>query len=268
MLIPLALIIPCFAQDIAPIEQTLIDLINAERDALGRPLLESDGALSKVARSHSYEMVKEKYFGHKSRNTGGPIDRARRARIPTKRLYEHITKAKSALKAHKQLMQDKAYQSNIVEREYERVGVGMFSPDGKNYHVTILLSAPIRTQKIEKLLKDFVAGVNADRRAARLPEMKVNKALNEVALDAARFMNKKGMLYVGDSIKTGMKGIDLSYRSYRSKYWFIRDIKKAKKEKLLKEAAYTLIGLGVLPNDNPRKGFGSLWVVMILAQPK
>jgi uncharacterized protein YkwD len=268
MLIPLALIIPCFAQDIAPIEQTLIDLINAERDALGRPLLEADGAISKVARSHSYDMVKEKYFGHKSRKTGGPIDRARRARIPTKKVYEHITRAKSPIKAHEQLMQDKTYRGNIVERDYERVGVGMFSPDDENYHVTILLSVPVHSQKIEKLMTDFVAGANADRRALKLPEMKLSKELNEIALEASRFMNKKGLLYVGDTIKTGMKTIDLSYRSYRTKYWFISDIEKARKEKLLHETAFTIIGLGVLPNDNPKKAFGNLWVVMILAQPR
>ncbi|MDA0839125.1 MAG: CAP domain-containing protein [Planctomycetota bacterium] len=268
MLIPLAFIIPCFAQDIAPIEQTVIDLINAEREALGRPLLEADGALSGVARSHSYEMVKENYFGHKSRTTGGPLDRARQARIPTKSVYEHITKATSAIKAHQQLMLDKAYSSNIVERDYERIGVGMFSPDGENYHVTILLSVPIHSKNFDKLMTDFVAGVNADRRSLNLPEMELSKDLNRVALDAARFMNQKGLLFVGDTITTGMKSIELSYRSYRTKYWFITSIEKARKEKLLSEAIYTLIGLGVLPNDNPKKGAGSLWVVMILAQPK
>jgi len=52
----------------------------------------------------------------------------------------------------------------------------------------------------------FSPGEDADLRSCNLPEVKMNKAINKVALDAAFSMS-------GDTIKTGMKSIDLSNRT-------------------------------------------------------
>jgi len=62
-------------------EQEMLKLLNDERTSRGLPALELDPRLVPIARQHSEEMFKLKYFGHQSPANGSPFDRLAAAEI-------------------------------------------------------------------------------------------------------------------------------------------------------------------------------------------
>ena len=70
---------------IADLEQKIHQLVNFERKAADRPPFEWDDELSKIARAHSEDMVKRKYFKHVNPEGLTPMKRAEAAgyrRVP------------------------------------------------------------------------------------------------------------------------------------------------------------------------------------------
>ncbi len=64
---------------IAELEQKIHQLVNFERKAADRPPFEWDDELSKIARAHSEDMVKRKYFKHVNPEGLTPMKRAEAA---------------------------------------------------------------------------------------------------------------------------------------------------------------------------------------------
>jgi uncharacterized protein YkwD len=54
------------AARVASLETQLLERVNALRQAAGAPALQLHGGLSRAAERHSYEMVSQGYFGHRS----------------------------------------------------------------------------------------------------------------------------------------------------------------------------------------------------------
>src|SRR5207302_8496186 len=74
-------------------ERQLFDLVNEERTQRGIAALAWDARLVPVARAHSEEMLRLKYFSHQSPTTGSPLDRLKAARITYSRAGENLAYA-------------------------------------------------------------------------------------------------------------------------------------------------------------------------------
>jgi len=256
------------AEELAPAEKKIVDLINKARNTLGRPLVQASPALSKIARSHTFEMVSEGYVGHRSPETGTPGDRVQDAKIAALRVVEHITQATEPDAAHQRLMEDDEYRANILDRDFELAGIGIV-PKGKGHYLfTILLVDPIEGADLGQEIKRLIEAVNAKRRTADSPELKLHSGLSELALKTSQVMNRKGSLMPGDTIREGLKSTGLAYAKYRSFYRHTKELDGVLSAPQLYEPAFRQIGLAVLRNDHPRKTFGAYWVVAILAEPK
>jgi len=256
------------AEELAPAEKRVVDLINKARDTLGRPLVQACPALSKIARSHTLEMVSEGYVGHRSPETGTPRDRVQDAKISASRVVEHIVQAAGPDAAHKRLVEDDEYQNNIVDRDFELAGVGIV-PKGKgSYLFTILLVDPIEAVDIGKEIKRLIGAANAKRRTQGSPELKLHSGLSDLALKTTQIMNRKGSLMPGDTIREGMKSVGLEYAKYRSFHRYTKELDGVLSAPQLYGPAFGQIGLAILRNDHPRKTFGAYWVVAILVEPK
>jgi uncharacterized protein YkwD len=108
-------------------EKELFDLVNQERTQRGLAALVWDLRLVPVARAHSEEMFKLKYFGHQSPVSGSPFDRLKAAGIAYSRAGENLAYAQSVAVAHEGLMDSEGHRENILRPEFTHLGVGVMN---------------------------------------------------------------------------------------------------------------------------------------------
>lgn len=108
-------------------ESRMLALVNAERTKVGLPELALDPRLVPVARQHSEEMFRLRYFGHQSPVTGSPFDRLEAAGIEYSRAGENLAYAQSVAVAHQGLMASQGHRENILRPEFTRIGIGVIS---------------------------------------------------------------------------------------------------------------------------------------------
>ncbi|MEX2047732.1 MAG: CvpA family protein [Chloroflexota bacterium] len=111
----------------AAAERQMFDLVNEERTAAGLRALTWDDRLGPVARQHSEEMFRLKFFAHQSPVSGSPFDRLRTAGITYSRAGENLAYAQSVSVAHRGLMQSQGHRENILRPEFTRMAVGVIS---------------------------------------------------------------------------------------------------------------------------------------------
>lgn len=108
-------------------ERQMFDLVNDERASAGLAPLEWDERLVPVARAHSEEMFRLKYFSHTSPTAGSPFDRLKAAGITYTRAGENLAYAQSVTIAHRGLMESQGHRENILRPEFTRIGIGVIS---------------------------------------------------------------------------------------------------------------------------------------------
>jgi uncharacterized protein YkwD len=108
-------------------ERQMFDLVNEERGAVGLKALTWDDRLLPVARQHSEEMFRLKYFAHQSPVTGSPFERLKAAGITYSRAGENLAYAQSVSVAHRGLMQSQGHRENILRPEFTRIAIGVIS---------------------------------------------------------------------------------------------------------------------------------------------
>jgi len=108
-------------------EAQMVALVNEERMAVGLQPLTLDPRLVPVARAHSEEMFRLRYFGHQSPVTGTPFDRLDQDGIRYSRAGENLAYAQSVTVAHRGLMASEGHRDNILRPEFTRIGIGVIS---------------------------------------------------------------------------------------------------------------------------------------------
>jgi uncharacterized protein YkwD len=123
-------------------ESAMLKLVNDERIAQGLRPLELDPRLVPVARQHSEEMFRMKYFGHQSPVNGSPFDRLAAAKISYTRAGENLAYAHSVAIAHRGLMDSQGHRENILRPEFTRIGIGVLSAGSYGRMFTQLFLTP------------------------------------------------------------------------------------------------------------------------------
>jgi uncharacterized protein YkwD/uncharacterized membrane protein required for colicin V production len=123
-------------------EQEMLKLLNDERTSRGLPALVLDARLVPVARQHSEEMFRLKYFGHQSPVDGSPFDRLAAAKISYTRAGENLAYAHSVAVAHRGLMESPGHRENILRPEFTRIGIGVISAGSYGRMFTQLFITP------------------------------------------------------------------------------------------------------------------------------
>jgi uncharacterized protein YkwD len=123
-------------------ERQLFDLVNQERAQRGLAALQWDDRLVPVARAHSEEMFKLKYFGHQSPVAGSPFDRLAAAGITYTRAGENLAYAQSVAIAHRALMDSPGHRENILRPEFTRIGIGVINAGAYGRMFTQLFITP------------------------------------------------------------------------------------------------------------------------------
>jgi uncharacterized protein YkwD len=125
-------------------EAQMVLLVNEERAKVGLAALAIDARLIPIARQHSEEMFRLRYFGHESPVSGSPFDRLAAAGIRYARAGENLAYAQSVAVAHLGLMQSEGHRANILRPEFTRIGVGVIAagPYGKMFTQMFLTPPP------------------------------------------------------------------------------------------------------------------------------
>jgi len=108
-------------------ERQMFDLVNEERVNVGLKPLVWDDTLVPIARAHSEEMFRLKYFSHQSPVSGSPFDRLKAAGIKYSLAGENLAYAQSVTVAHRGLMESQGHRENILRPEFQRIGIGVIS---------------------------------------------------------------------------------------------------------------------------------------------
>jgi uncharacterized protein YkwD/uncharacterized membrane protein required for colicin V production len=108
-------------------EAAMLALVNDERTSRGLAALTLDPRLVPIARQHSEEMFRLKYFGHQSPANGSPFDRLMSAGVSYSRAGENLAFAQSLAVAHRSLMDSPGHRENILQPDFTRVGIGVIS---------------------------------------------------------------------------------------------------------------------------------------------
>lgn len=106
-------------------EEEMLILINNERRKAGQLPLKSDVLLRNVARAHSMDMLRNGYFAHKNLAGQLPSDRLTSAGAIFQTAGENLALAPSIDLAHIGLMNSTAHRENILDPQYQKVGVGV-----------------------------------------------------------------------------------------------------------------------------------------------
>lgn len=108
-------------------EQQMVDLVNQARTSAGLAPLAVDPVLSGLARIKARDMASNGYFSHTSPTYGSPFDMMKAAGLQYRYAGENLAKAPSVSSAFRALLYSSGHRSNILSRNYDRIGVGVIT---------------------------------------------------------------------------------------------------------------------------------------------
>jgi len=109
-------------------EDRLAHLICSARSAVGLPPLGRDHRLDAVARDHAMRMARQHQLAHDA-GDGDPVDRLFAAGLDPRDAGENVARAATVELAHRALWASPSHRSNLLRREFDRVGVGVVRDD-------------------------------------------------------------------------------------------------------------------------------------------
>ncbi len=116
-------------------EQKMVNLINQERAKAGLAPLTVDLRLVELARMKSQDMITNNYFSHTSPTYGDPFQMMTKAGVSYRTAGENLAGARTVDQAHSALMNSAGHRQNILNPNYNKVGVGIATggPYGSMY---------------------------------------------------------------------------------------------------------------------------------------
>ncbi len=110
-------------------QQTLLDLVNAEREKNDlQPLAVSD-VLMETAKLKAQDMAENNYFSHQSPKYGSPFDMMKNNNLQFNFAGENIAGNKTVEGAFKAWMKKEGNKSNILNPQYKYIGIGISDSD-------------------------------------------------------------------------------------------------------------------------------------------
>ncbi len=173
------------------IERNLLLAVNRERVTRNLPVLRSSPELVRLARKQSADMAELSVLSHSSASGKSFTERLAEAAVTFAANGENVARANTfdADLIHRSLMESPGHRENILDPEFDEVGIGIFQAGGKICYVTEDFLASL-VPKTPGEVRALVAGVlNAIRAEKSLPPVilvdEVNRAADALARDQA-----------------------------------------------------------------------------------
>ncbi|MGH2784695.1 MAG: CAP domain-containing protein [Actinomycetota bacterium] len=123
------------ASALSSYESCFVNSLNAERSAVGRPKLAVKGDLVSNARNHSADMAADGTIYHND-NLAKEIDGNWWA------LGENVGMGPSCESIHDAFMASPGHKANILDKDYNQIGVGVVVKDGTVYVTEVFAGRP------------------------------------------------------------------------------------------------------------------------------
>ncbi|WP_332689243.1 CAP domain-containing protein [Halalkalibacter lacteus] len=116
-------------------EQQMIDLVNQEREQKGLRPLSINLELTEVARAKAQDMIDNNYFAHQSPTYGSPFEMLTQFGVEYRTAGENLAGNQTVEAAHQELMNSEGHRANILNGDYQEVGIGIIEggPYGKMF---------------------------------------------------------------------------------------------------------------------------------------
>jgi Cysteine-rich secretory protein family len=115
----------------AAAEQQFVQMINQDRAQNGLPPLFVDERLTEAARLHTELMVQHSALSHRFPGEPAIEIRFSNQSLPSDREAENVALGQTVLEAHDALMQSPPHRQNILDSQYNVIGVGVIAgPEG------------------------------------------------------------------------------------------------------------------------------------------
>lgn len=108
-------------------ESQMFGLVNQERAKAGLRSFTSDSKLVELARMKSKDMIDRNYFGHTSPTYGSPFDMMRKAGVSYFYAGENLAANSTVAGAHQALMASSGHRANILNPNFNYIGIGILS---------------------------------------------------------------------------------------------------------------------------------------------
>jgi uncharacterized protein YkwD len=243
----------------------LLARVNGLRSGGGVAGVQADARLDAVAQAYAERMATQRFFAHVSPDGDALPDRLEQAGYGYTASGENLGMAAGPLAAHAAIEESPGHRKNLLDPAFERVGFGLArqSRDGGSEVVLVeLLAAPARAGL------DPVAGayarLTAERAALKLPALQRNAALEDLAARQARAALARDDPRAPD-IDSQVFGVLSEARTASADLYVARDLTALPPSRGLREARYSLVGIGAVRGDSPTYGKGRYWVVVIYA---
>ncbi len=113
------------AEEVRDEAEKMLELVNAERAKVGAPALTLDSEVMRVAQFKAQDMVDRNYFSHNSPTYGSPFDMLKSFGVSYRTAGENLAGNISVERAHTSLMNSEGHRRNILNANYNRVGIGI-----------------------------------------------------------------------------------------------------------------------------------------------
>lgn len=140
-------------------EWKMLKLVNKDRKRHGLEKLRMQQDLREVARKHSRDMARKAYFEHENIKGQTPFDRLDEARITDVIAGENLAKIRGfnnpVVRAEIGLMNSPGHRANILNKDYNTVGIGIIKSVDQSFYYTQNFAARdlIFTKKIPHKVK-------------------------------------------------------------------------------------------------------------------
>jgi uncharacterized protein YkwD len=112
-------------------EQTMLNLVNQEREKVGLKALTVSPILRDLARAYARDMFARGFFSHYDPEGKSPFDRMKDKNITFLAAGENLALAPNVTLAHSGLMNSPGHKANILSPDFGKVGIGVM--DGGIY---------------------------------------------------------------------------------------------------------------------------------------
>jgi len=245
----------------------LLARVNALRAAAGAPAVAPDPRLDAVAQAYADRMATQRFFAHVSPDGDALPDRLEQAGYAYQSSGENLGMASGPLAAHAAIEESPGHRKNLLDPAFERVGFGLArqSRDGGSGSEVLLvelLATPSRSG-VDPVASAY-ARLTAERAALKLPALQRSAALEDIALRQARAALARDDPRAPD-IDSQVFGALTEARTTSADLYVARDLGALPPSRGLREARYSLVGIGAVRGDSPTYGKGRYWVVVIYA---
>ncbi len=170
------------------LREDLLEEINESRSNHGLSEVSMDTDLNNLAQDHSNDMVEDEFFGHINSENQTPDDRRIEAGILTP-VSENIAKDISIKFAHLGLMRSGSHRENILDPNWEIVGIGISLDNGYLYVTEEFSTEKISENDLENYEDELLSEIALERNSNNLPLLRYAndiesacKYLNDLAI--------------------------------------------------------------------------------------